>query len=346
MKRYVIVGNGVAAAACIEGIRSLDKTGEITVVSAEKHPVYCRPLISYYLEGRTDLARMNYREENFYDKNGCAVLYGRKAERIDPAAKTVVLDGGETLPYTRLCVAAGSSPFVPPFKGLDTVPEKYSFMTLDDALMLERATETPRDVLIVGAGLIGLKCAEGLHARAKSITVCALADRVLSSILDSEDAAVVQTKLEENGICFYLGNSVAEFNGNTALMQNGETVTFGETTYYKGILSDKSEDELNSTERKTDSGCWSYHLKGTEYHHEGTGTAPTALLGDADGDGKLTILDATAIQRRLASLSVASYNEKAADADEDGKVMILDATAIQRRLASLPTHEGIGEKYV
>ncbi|MBQ9505572.1 MAG: NAD(P)/FAD-dependent oxidoreductase [Clostridia bacterium] len=226
MNRYVIVGNGVAAAACIEGIRSADRSGEITVVSAENRPVYCRPLISYYLEGKTDLARMNYREESFYEENGCAVLYGRKAERIDPAAKTVFLDGGETLPYTRLCVAAGSSPFVPPFKGLDTVPETYSFMTLDDALSLERATETPRDVLIVGAGLIGLKCAEGLHARAKSITVCDLADRVLSSILDAEDAAAVQAKLEENGIRFFLGNSVAEFRGNTALMQNGETVTF------------------------------------------------------------------------------------------------------------------------
>ena len=35
MKRYVIVGNGVAAAGCIEGIRSLDPTGEITVISEE-----------------------------------------------------------------------------------------------------------------------------------------------------------------------------------------------------------------------------------------------------------------------------------------------------------------------
>ena len=39
MKRYVIIGNGVAAAGCIEGIRSVDKDGEITVISEEKHPV-------------------------------------------------------------------------------------------------------------------------------------------------------------------------------------------------------------------------------------------------------------------------------------------------------------------
>ena len=47
MKQYVIIGNGVAAAGCIEGIRSIDSEGVITVVSAENHAVYCRPLISY-----------------------------------------------------------------------------------------------------------------------------------------------------------------------------------------------------------------------------------------------------------------------------------------------------------
>ena len=76
MSEYVIIGNGVAAVGCIEGIRSVDKVSPITVISEEKHPVYCRPLISYYLEGKTDLERMNYRNADFYEKNGCKVLYG------------------------------------------------------------------------------------------------------------------------------------------------------------------------------------------------------------------------------------------------------------------------------
>ena len=65
-------------------------------------------------------------------------------------------------------------------------------------------------------------------------------------------------------------------------------------------------------------------------------------LGDADGDGEVTILDATAIQRHLASLPTAVFLEAPADADEDGEVTILDATAIQRWLASLPTNPNIG----
>ena len=58
MKQYVILGNGVAAVGCIEGIRREDKESAITVVSKEPYAVYGRPLISYYLEGKTDLERM------------------------------------------------------------------------------------------------------------------------------------------------------------------------------------------------------------------------------------------------------------------------------------------------
>ena len=75
MKRYVIVGNGIAAAGCIEGIRKTDKNTPITVISGENYPVYCRPLISYYLQGRTSLEKIQYREDTFYRNNGCEVIY-------------------------------------------------------------------------------------------------------------------------------------------------------------------------------------------------------------------------------------------------------------------------------
>ena len=135
MKQYIIIGNGVAAAGCIEGIRSIDKDGKITVISEENHPVYCRPLISYYLENKTDPERMNYRSADFYDKMNCDVFYGKKVIRIDAYSKKIVLDDDTKLPYTEICVATGSSPFVPPIEGLDTVEKKFGFMTLDLSLI-------------------------------------------------------------------------------------------------------------------------------------------------------------------------------------------------------------------
>lgn len=98
---------------------------------------------------------MRYRDAGFYEQNGCRVLYGRSAVRLDAAAKTVELDDGTILPYDSICVAAGSSPFLPPLEGLETVEKAFTFMTLDDALALEAAVKDDSRVLIVGAGLIG-----------------------------------------------------------------------------------------------------------------------------------------------------------------------------------------------
>lgn len=60
--------------------------------------------------------------------------------------------------------------------------------------------------------------------------------------------------------------------------------------------------------------------------------AEVTILGDADGSGRVDIMDATAIQRKLAGYDVASFNERAADSNGNG-LDILDATSIQRYLA-------------
>ena len=214
MNQYVIIGNGVAAAGCIEGIRSMDLSSSITVISEEQYPVYCRPLISYYLEGKTTLAKMNYRPADFYEKNNVQVIYGQKAVAIDVHSNLITLSDGSSIPYTQICLATGSSPFTPPFKGLDTVANKHTFLTLDDALGLEKAIAPDSRVLIVGAGLIGLKCAEGILERVASITVCDLANRILSSIMDQECADMMATALTDKGVRLMLGDTVTEFKTN------------------------------------------------------------------------------------------------------------------------------------
>ena len=67
------------------------------------------------------------------------------------------------------------------------------------------------------------------------------------------------------------------------------------------------------------------------------------LLGDTDGDGAVTIFDATVIQQKMASITVSSFDQAAADADGDGVISVLDATAIQRWLAGLKTNDAIGK---
>ena len=223
--KYVIIGNGPAAVSCIDGIRSVDQDGSITVISKEAHPAYFRPLISYYLEGKSKAENISCRRAGFYKKNGCEVITG-EATAIDKDNRTVSLNSGEQIAYDKLCICTGSSPFVPPMKGLDTVENKFTFLTIDDSYAIEKAITKDSRVLIIGAGLIGLKCAEGLRDRVQSVVVCDLAPRVLSSILDDECAAIVQKHLEDCGIDFSLGNTADEFCGNTARMKDGSQIDF------------------------------------------------------------------------------------------------------------------------
>jgi len=224
--KYVVIGNGPAAVGTVEGIRQWDTTGEITLVSAEKHHTYSAPLLSYYLEGKTSRENLSYRPRDFYEKNGVTPLFGVKAVKLDAQGRTVTLDDGRALPYDRLCAAVGSAPFVPPMKGLETVSRVYTFMTLDEAEALGESVKEGTRVFILGAGLIGLKCAEGISGRGAHITVADLAPRVLSSILDEETEAPVRAHLEAHGLKLLLGNSAAYFEGNTAHMQNGDAVPF------------------------------------------------------------------------------------------------------------------------
>lgn len=225
-RRYVIIGNSAAAAGAVEGIRSADRTGSITVVSDEPYHIYSRPLISYLLEGKTDEERMLYRPRDFYERTGVDCLLGRRAEKVDPERQEITLDDGTVLPYSELLIAAGSRPFVPPVAGLDAVERCHTFMTLDAAKALAEDVQADSRVLIVGAGLIGLKCAEALRRRAGSISVCDIAPHVLPSILDEEGAARVEEVLKKEGIALHLGSGVSEFDSGEAVLSDGTRVPF------------------------------------------------------------------------------------------------------------------------
>ena len=223
---YVIIGNSAAAVGCIEGIRRFDKENPITVISDEKYHTYSRPLISYLLYGKTDEERMKYRPNSFYKDNNVNTILGKKAVSINKEEKEVVLEDNTKIKYDRLLVATGSRPFVPPMEGLDKVKKKFTFMTLDDAKGLESAISSKSNVLVIGAGLIGLKCVEGILDKVKSVTVVDLAERILPSILDEKGSALVQRHIEEKGVKFILGTSAAKLTANSAELTNGEKVDF------------------------------------------------------------------------------------------------------------------------
>ena len=223
--RYVIVGNGPAAVSAVESIRRFDATGDITLFSRENEFTYSRPLISYLLLGATDEDRMRYRKPDFYTANRVDYHQGVSVTAIDPEKREVTSSDGSVTPYDRLLLATGARPFVPPAEGLDTV-SYHSFMTLEDARGLREALTPNSSVLIVGAGLIGLKCLEGIRHLCDRITVVDLADQILPSILDREAAAMVQAHIEKERVDFILGDSVVKYQPGLATTRSGRTIPF------------------------------------------------------------------------------------------------------------------------
>ncbi|MBE6824217.1 MAG: hypothetical protein E7513_02605 [Ruminococcaceae bacterium] len=83
-----------------------------------------------------------------------------------------------------------------------------------------------------------------------------------------------------------------------------------------------------------------YDIKDEYSNYEGlvealVGNSGVHQIGDVNNDGKISVMDATYIQRYLADIEKNIYKETISDFDRDGDVTIIDATAIQRKLAQL-----------
>ena len=115
--RYVIIGNSAAGVAAVEGIRQHDTSNPITIVSDEPHHVYSRPLISNLLGGTVSEAHMHYRPADFYDRHGVETMLGVAVTAVHTGERMVSLAGGGSLPYDRLLIATGGTPFVPRLSG-------------------------------------------------------------------------------------------------------------------------------------------------------------------------------------------------------------------------------------
>lgn len=209
--KYVIIGNSAASVGAVEGIRNVDSQGTITVLSEESYPAYSRPLISYYLAGKVKEEDMYYRDPDFYEKNRVELLLGKKVTGIEPKQGIVEVEGEQPIEYDRLLLAVGSSPFLPPIKGIEN-QEYHFFNFFKDIKEIQHKIKNKQVTrpLIMGAGLVGMKAAEALILLGLSVTVVELGPHILGSILSEVPARMVQRKMEEKGIRFIFNKSVKE----------------------------------------------------------------------------------------------------------------------------------------
>lgn len=207
--KYVIIGASAAGLATAEAIRKNDKLGEITILTEEAYMPYSRPSISYYLKGKVKESDMPLRKSSFYKTNNINVVTNSKVTSIDTEKKTVKA-GRKTYSYDKLCLATGSVPFVPPMENVSGKDNALTFLDLAATKEVKKQANSKTRAVVIGAGLIGMKAAEGLVKICKSVDVVELAPRVLPSILDAVSSKQVKKHLENNCIKFHLENTVTK----------------------------------------------------------------------------------------------------------------------------------------
>lgn len=224
----VIVGNSVAGTAAIEAIRLIDRTRPIVVIDRDRCGLYSRPLISYFLEGRADDALLRLRPDGFHARMGVRMILGRTVTAIDPARRSVRLDNGRCIAYGNLLLALGAEPVRPAIDGLDGAGV-LTFTTWDDALALKKAVRKGQGTVVIGAGLIGIKAAEGLKSLGSKVAIVELGDRPLPAVLDREAGKIAAARIRKQGVRLLLSKrvrAVRRKNGAVAaaVLDGGEEI--------------------------------------------------------------------------------------------------------------------------
>jgi len=224
--RIVIVGGVAAGTKAAARARRLLPDAEITIIERGKMISYAGCGMPYYISGQIrdfkQLFSTSYgvvRDEHYFmEEKNVRVLTRTSATAIDREKKEVAvtdLESGEnyTVPYDRLVLATGASPFTPPIPGLE-LKGVHRLNHPEDAQKIAAAVEQAGEAVVIGGGLIGLEAADALIKRKLFVSVVELQEQILPGMLDPDMAALLAYRLEEEGVEFHLGRRVLRLEGD------------------------------------------------------------------------------------------------------------------------------------
>jgi 3-phenylpropionate/trans-cinnamate dioxygenase ferredoxin reductase component len=211
--QYLIIGGGMTAAAAVDGIREVDSTGGIGLISAEPDPPYNRPPLSKALWKGERLETIWRKAKNkLMEIHLCRVV-----KEIVPTQKRVLDDKGNVFAYEKLLLATGGRPRRLPF-GDDQI---IYFRTLSDYRRLRALTETGRRFAVIGGGFIGSEIAAALALNGKEVVMIFpgkdIGDRVFPRAL----AQFVSNFYKQKGVELLAGEKIIglEARGNQRVLK-------------------------------------------------------------------------------------------------------------------------------
>ena len=210
----VIVGNGMAAARLVD---ELAKTSlgryAVAVIGEEPRLAYNRVLLSFVLAGETGSHEIELRPADWWRHRGVTVRYGYRVTEIDTGRRELKIEGEESMEYSKLVLATGSTPLRLNVPGADLAGVHTFRDTRDVDLLLTLAAAKKR-VVVVGGGLLGLEAAYGLAKAGAPVTLLHLMDRLMERQLDGPAADLLKTLVERKGIRILLNASTKCIHGD------------------------------------------------------------------------------------------------------------------------------------
>lgn len=207
-KKHTIIGNSAAGLSAVKAIRRMGDSGPIVLISAESCNAYSPVLTTHYIAGEIRRSDLFLVDDNFYSELNVEPMFGRRAVELDSVNCLVYLDNGARVAYDNLLIASGASA-----RSLDNVdPDAAEYVstlrTIEDADKIKEASEKAKEVVVIGAGLVSLQTIRAVLGGEMKITAVVGSQQVLSQQMDPEGAAIIQEKLEAQGVSIRFGRDV------------------------------------------------------------------------------------------------------------------------------------------
>ena len=214
MEDLVIIGAGQSAIQCINSLKKEGYAGSITMIGEEEHLPYQRPPLSKgFLEDSVNKERLYFKKLDFFTENKIQLKLGTPANKVDLENKLVFLSDDTHLSFDKLVFATGSRVRKLDFPGSNLSSIHY-LRGLDDAESIKNDLERSKEVVVIGAGYIGLEVAAIAAKKNVTVSVIEMADRVMNRTVDPQISDYYLKLHQNNGVKFIFNNSLEEIKGS------------------------------------------------------------------------------------------------------------------------------------
>lgn len=212
MENLLIIGAGQSAIQCISTLKKEGYSGSITLVGEEEHLPYQRPPLSKgFLEDSLNKERLYFKKLEFFTENKVQLYLGLSAEKLEIDNQKVYLSDNSVLEFDKLVFATGSRVRLLDFPGSE-LKSIFYLRDLDDAEAIKKDLETSENLVIIGAGYIGLEAAAIAAKKNKKVTIIEMADRVMNRTVDPQISEYYLNLHESYGVKFHFNTSLETIN--------------------------------------------------------------------------------------------------------------------------------------